>query len=336
MMKVAELLESRQRNWHELEQMCRDMQRRGRRRASAARVARFAALYRAACADLALADSYQLPARTVLYLHQLVAQAHNQLYRSRLFNFRMWGRELFVHVPRQLFRDNAVRVAFLLFWGAFIAGMFLASEASPIPGFSEAFIGKEQLRWMEEMHANSVGGSGKASGLESGMAGFYILHNTSIGLRCFAGGLLFGVGGLFTMVFNAAYIGTVFGHMTRVSAAENFFQFVTAHGPFELTAIMLSAAAGMRLGFALVDTGGLTRVASLRRAARRAMPTMGAVMVLFAMAALIEGFVSPSALPYALKATIAFVSCGLLLFYFVLLGYPPPEEDTDDFADAVG
>ena len=125
----------------------------------------------------------------------------------------------------------------------------------------------------------------------------------------------------------AAFLGAVFGYMTRVPQADNFFQFVTAHGPFELTAIILSAAAGMRLGFSLVDTGGLARLDSLRRAARQAMPTMGAAMVLFVLAALVEGFLSPSAAPYYVKAAVAVLSCGLLLFYFVLLGNQPGETD---------
>ncbi len=56
---------------------------------------RFSALYRAACADLALADAYQLPAETVRYLHQLVGRAHKQLYRSRSFNMSTWLTQLF-------------------------------------------------------------------------------------------------------------------------------------------------------------------------------------------------------------------------------------------------
>jgi uncharacterized membrane protein SpoIIM required for sporulation len=158
--------------------------------------------------------------------------------------------------------------------------------------------------------------------MSSGMAGFYIFNNTSIGLRCFAFGMLFGIGGLYITVFNASFLGAAFGHMATVPQGDNFFHFITAHGPLELTAIVLSAAAGMRLGFSLIDTRGLARMASLRRAAKEAMPTMGAAMVMFLLAALIEGFLSPSAAPYWIKATVAVLSAGLLVFYFVVLGYP--------------
>jgi uncharacterized membrane protein SpoIIM required for sporulation len=152
------------------------------------------------------------------------------------------------------------------------------------------------------------------------MSGFYVLHNAGIGLRCFAGGLILGVGGLFITVSNAVQLGALFGHMLLVPARGNFLEFVTAHGPFELTAIVFSAAAGMRLGFSLVATGGLSRAASLRKAVGEATPTMALAVILFCLAAMIEGFVSPSSLPYAVKAGVAIVSTALLLVYVLGLG----------------
>ena len=65
-----------------------------------ARCSRFGALYRAACADLALAYAYQLPQNTVQYLHRLVGRAHNQLYRSRRFEFAKWADMLLFDVPQ--------------------------------------------------------------------------------------------------------------------------------------------------------------------------------------------------------------------------------------------
>jgi uncharacterized membrane protein SpoIIM required for sporulation len=325
-MKVAELLESRRANWNRLESLCAQMESRNYRR-TARNVAQFAALYRAACADLALADAYQLPPSAINYLHQLVARSHNQLYRSRMFEFRRWGEEMFVKVPARLFKDNALRLSFAIFWGLFLASMFLSTKASPLPQFAENVLGKEMMKQFETSFENPIGGSGNASGMESGMAGFYIWHNASIGLRCFAAGLIFGVVGLFELIFNAVYLGAAFGYMTQIPQRENFYHFVTAHGPFELTAVVLAAAAGMKLGFALVMTGGLSRTDSLRKAARETLPTAAAAVVLFGLAAMIEGFISPSALPYEIKATVAVFSTGLLLFYFVFLGYPRDNVD---------
>ena len=75
------------------------------------------------------------------------------------------------------------------------------------------------------------------------MMGFYVMNNASIGISCFVS-MLFVLPGLITLTFNAVYLGTVFGFMFRPElgdAGVNFKNFVTAHGPFELTAIVLSA-----------------------------------------------------------------------------------------------
>ncbi len=96
--------------------------------------------------------------------------------------------------------------------------------------------------------------------------------------------------------------------------------------PFELTAIVLSGAAGLRLGYGLIETKGQTRLASLQREARNAPPTVGAAVVLFLLAAFLEGYVSASSLPYSARASIALFSAGLLVAYLALGGRRPVAE----------
>jgi len=279
---------------------------------------RFSTLYRAACADLALAAAYQLPPPTVEYLHQLVGRAHNQLYRSRSLTIRTWFHELFVAAPRRLRADRCLWLALCIFWGLFLLTFALTYVS---PDYAERIIGKQTMIAVEEMYSKPVErGLAEGGAVGSGMGGFYIFNNATIGLRCFAFGMFLGIGGLFETSYNAAMLGAMFGFMMKSPHAGNFFRFVTAHGPFELTAIVLAAAAGMRLGFSLVDTRGLTRIASLRRAGRESMTTVWASIALFVFAAGIEGFLSPSAAPYAVKAAAAIVSTVFLLIYFFALG----------------
>lgn len=321
------------------------METRRRREMKGEDLSRFAALYRAACADLALADAYQLPPNTVQYLHRLVGRAHNQLYRTRKFDVAKWRHVLLEDVPRRIFNDRCVQLAFVLFWGVFLLSMALSYYQRE---FAEQLVGARILTMLQDMHSGTPG-EGAPIGSPA-MAAFYIQHNTSIGLQCFVGGI-FVVPGIAVTIFNAAFLGAAFGFMARPDVAEtsNFFHFVTAHGPFELTAIVLSAGAGLRLGMAWLNTkrslppadvadkdeqaeipevlGKLgvivfSRSSSLRLAAREMMPVMGAAMVMFFLAALIEGFISPSILPYWTKATVAIVSTVLLVFYFIVLGFP--------------
>jgi uncharacterized membrane protein SpoIIM required for sporulation len=323
-MKVADLLEARRKNWQELERLTEQMQFSRKRVLGPATLSRFTTLYRAACADLALADAYHLPPNTVQYLHRLVGRAHNQLYRSRRFEFAKWSRMLLYDVPQALFSDNCLRIAALLFWGPFLLSAALAYNRGLWPGYAETVMGEDALQEMEQSFGDLDLNDGAVNFARATM---YIRHNTGIGLNCFAGGLLI-VPGMLITLFNGGAIGAAFGHMatTDGKTATNFFNFVTAHGPFELTAIVLSAGSGLKLGVSWLFTNGLTRSASLRKAGRETMPMIGAAMVLFFLAALIEGFLSPTAAPYSIKAGVAVFSSLALMVYFVVLGFPrrPP------------
>lgn len=334
-MKVADLLERRQPLWQELEVLCEQVGET-KRSLSAESVGRFASLYRSACADLALAESSQLPPATVDYLHQLVAKSHNQLYRSRRYRWNRWYDTIFRDTPRRIFSDPCVHIVTLFFWGLFLIAAYLAYDNSVWPGFAEDVVGEDTLDTYAEMYD---GFGGRSAGANWSMLGFYILNNASIGLNCFVW-MLFVLPGFVTLAFNAVHLGTIFGFMFRADlgdASINFKNFVTAHGPFELTAVVLSAGAGLKIGLGWLITRGLSRLDSLRNSAREALPIAMCAVALFIMAAAIEGFVSPASedfLPWWMKGLVAVLTSGLLTFYFVVLGFPddshPLPEHPDD------
>lgn len=325
-MKASELLEQRRRNWQELEALCEQAQTRRKKSLGAPALSRLSSLYRAACADLALADAYQLPPKTVEYLHRLVGRAHNQLYRTQRFDLGKWSHLLMNVAPQRVFNDRCVQVAFCAFWGVFILSALLAYSKVLWPDYAGQIMGDGMIEQLETSFQDPIRGRDPQTNYF--MAAFYIHHNTGIGLKCFAFGLAV-IPGIFICVYNAAVLGAAFGYMARpdVPAGDNFFHFVTAHGPYELTAIVLAAGVGLRLGWSWIFTDGYSRAASLRRAGEYCMPIMGSMMVLFFLAALIEGFISPSGLPYWVKAAVAIFSSGSLMFYFVVLGFPRNERD---------
>jgi uncharacterized membrane protein SpoIIM required for sporulation len=321
-MKVADLVAARTPEWLALEEDVAWLRGARGRRLDPIRVADFARRYRAACSDLALATGMQFPDSTVDYLQQLVADAHTQLYRIESFSIVSWLRNLIVEVPRRTIGDPCTWIAAAVFVVLFVGGM---TAAWMRPGFAADVVGDGTLANFESMYAERPG-SGRFSSGRAEMAGFYVFHNAGIGLRCFAGGILFGVGSLAALAFNGIFLGTIFGHMLASPVADHFGEFVTAHAPCELTAIVLSAAAGLRLGWALVDTRGWGRWESLRRTAPAALGTAGLATVLFIVAAYIEGFVSPSALPRVAKVGIACASGVALAAWFAAPFLISPEK----------
>ncbi len=320
---LAETIRKRRADWDRLEQVMGEVSG-GPNRRSGQRVIELSELYRRACADLAMAEQYQLSPSMVEYLHTLVGRAHNTLYGSRQFQYSEWLNLAFRTVPREIYRDTCIQVVGLLFFGLFGLSAFLAYNEDLFPMFAEKVIGADTIQAMETSYAEPMG---RNPAMDLYMAAYYIQHNTGIGFQCFALGPAI-LPGLFATIYNAVFLGSVFGYMSRagVDGGDHFLEFVTAHGAFELTAIALSAGIGLRIGVrGWLATEGLTRRASFYREAKRAIPIIAVAGVLFFFAALTEGFISPSPLPYGFKALWLIGSSTMLMFYFVVLGYPEPE-----------
>jgi len=153
------------------------------------------------------------------------------------------------------------------------------------------------------------------------MFGFYIWNNVRIGFQTFAGGLLFGVGSAWFLGSNAVVIGAVAGYLTQVGYGDTFWSFVSGHSSLELIAIVLSGAAGFRLGLALISPGGRSRRGALVAAARPAVRMMYGAAILFAAAAFVEAFWSPiNAIDVQVKILVGVAGWVTLLAYFLFAG----------------
>ena len=153
------------------------------------------------------------------------------------------------------------------------------------------------------------------------MFGFYIQNNISVSFRTFASGLVFGIGSAFFLIFNGALIGAVAAHLTSVGFYVTFSTFVIGHGSFELTAIVLSGAAGLKLGHALLAPGQFTRTQALKNAAAIAIRMIYGVIIMLLIAAFIEAFWSsnnsfPAVTKYAVGGCLWF----LVICYFLFSG----------------
>ncbi|HVX88449.1 MAG TPA: stage II sporulation protein M, partial [Gemmatimonadales bacterium] len=149
------------------------------------------------------------------------------------------------------------------------------------------------------------------------LAGMLMTNNIGVAFRCFAGGVLFGVGALVILVSNGLTLGAIFGHFVNVGAGWYLGSFILGHGVLELFAICVAAAAGFRLGRALWAPGERTRGDALQLEGRAALRMLGAVVVLLVLAGLIEGLASASGASFAYRVTVSSASAVFLLLYLV-------------------
>jgi uncharacterized membrane protein SpoIIM required for sporulation len=292
-----------------------------------AAISRTAALYRSLCTDLMRSRAARYTPDLTAYLDSLAARAHSTLYGAQ--PFRLTGLADFFarDFPRAL-RDNRRLFALscALFALPFVIGLLgtMASEE-----FALKVLPASALQGMAESYSKGFD-AGRDAGTDSGMAGFYVYNNVGIAFRCFATGILFGTGSLFFLVYNGLVTGTAVGYVMTAGYGGNIWTFMCGHAPFELTAIVIAGGAGLQMGYSLVDTGGLTRTGSLRRAAPAISRQILGAAAMLLIAASIEGFWSPSSIPPPVKWAASALFSVLVVLYLALAGRGPagPSETT--------
>jgi len=287
------------------------------------RAADLTALYRQSCEHLALARSRAYPVHLVQRLEALTQRAHQAIYRRHDFGLARLQHLLLVAFP-QAVRAHAryVLVATLVF---VLPTLLAGWGAWRDPGFILTVLDAQQVSQFDDMYnaANPAVGRPRDAGTDWQMFGFYIMNNIGVAFRCFAGGLLFGIGSLFFLGYNGLLGGAVGGYLTARGHGEMFYSFVVTHAAFELTAIVLAGAAGLRLGHALVAPGRHTRLQALRVASHDAVMLVYGVVAMLVVAAGVEAFWSSARwVAPPVKYAVGAACWALVLAYLAWQGRP--------------
>jgi uncharacterized membrane protein SpoIIM required for sporulation len=313
-------------DWAELELLLdRALQRSGTRAERAAvSGARLAALYRRACEHLALARARAYPAHVLERLERLTADGHQLIYQQHEFGLArlraMFATDFPAEVRRQ-WRYVAVAAATFML-PTIIVGLLVYRH----PEMILSVVSSDTAASYETMYSPAADSIGRVRTATTDwmMFGFYIRNNVGVAFQCFAGGLFAGLGSLFYLAYNGLLGGAVAGYLTERGLSSTFYPFIATHSAFELTAIVLSGAAGLRIGHALVVPGRLARMQSLVRATHESAILLYGVTAMLLVAAGIEAFWSSATwLPSAAKYGVAGVCWTAVICYFVRPGRAP-------------
>ncbi|MBI3187473.1 MAG: stage II sporulation protein M [Gammaproteobacteria bacterium] len=310
-MKQQDFEAGNHKSWHELETAIDKLQLN--------KLDDFPSRYRAVCHQLAVAKHRRYSAYLVDRLNKLVLRSHHQFYqhhsRYRAHFIRFIGYD-FPNALREHVR-YVVLSALLFLMPGIIMFLFCYFNSDSI----YSVMSSEGVRHVESMYdpAATTIGRERESDTDLMMFGFYIKNNISISFQVFAGGILFGAGSVFYLIYNGILIGSTAGHLTGLGFVEKFYPFVVGHGAFELTAIVFSGAAGLMIGFALIDPGPVTRLAALQKVSREAVKIIYGSTIMLLIAAFLEAFWSsstqvPVGVKYAVGATFWCLVIGYCLF----------------------
>jgi uncharacterized membrane protein SpoIIM required for sporulation len=312
-MQVEEFVTSRQADWARLSALL-DRSRSGLRRLSAEELEELGALYRAATSDLALAQRDFGGHQVTRYLNQLVGRAHALIYRGEPWGWQRIARFFGVTFPH-LYRQTLpfTLSAFGLFaLPALVAGLLTlrSTAAAEWLGLGDILPYLEHGSLWTDIPVSQ----------RPFASSFIMTNNIQVGFLSFAGGVLLGLLTVYVMIMNGLQIGGVLGLSAQFGLADELLTFIVGHGVIELSVIFVAGGAGLQLGWALLHPGPYRRRDALVRAGRTAVRLIAGCIPLLVVAGLIEGFISPSDLPAAIKAGVGLTSGVLLYAYWLRVG----------------
>ena len=170
--------------------------------------------YLLVCQHLSIAKERLYDAALVERLNNLVLDLYRELYRyraeSRLNIYAFFKRDF----PLAIYRHRYfILVALLvLVMPGLIAGAWTYIDEDAVYSVLDG----PQVREIERMYdpeARKIGREREAD-TDIFMFGFYIKNNISVAFRCFAGGIVVGIGTLLVLFFNGMFMGSIAGHLT--------------------------------------------------------------------------------------------------------------------------
>jgi uncharacterized membrane protein SpoIIM required for sporulation len=307
-------VQKREAHWARLEALIAACKGRNIDALSTTDLRELAQLYRQTAADLATAREDPTSARLAAYLNQLLGRAHNLVYAGRprqrggLFGFYA---RTFPRTFRDTWRYTATATAILL--AGALGGAVLAATS---PGFERFVLGGEMLDTIErrEMWTHSI------LPIKPLASAGITANNLSVSILVYASGMLAGVGTSYVLLMNGLLLGVLGTVVHEAGMSLALWSFVAPHGTLELPAIFIAGGAGLMIGRSLVVATDRPRGECLVEAGRQSLRLFGGVVPLLLIAGAIEGFVSPTALPPAMKFLVGGAMGVLLAIYLGMAG----------------
>lgn len=273
--------------------------------------------YRRTCADLSLARSLFPGDQLIHELNTLVIRAMafiggcRQNDGGRIVGFYTQ------RVPQLVMTlSRHFLIVTVLFLSAACFGYFLTMLN---PFTANAVVGDEYIYMTINNIEKGAPFAVYESGLKYFMSSFIMANNIKVAFTAFAFGALYGIGTFYILVFNGLMLGCITAVFAQYGLLVDFSATVLVHGTLELFAILVAGAAGLRFGQSIFRPGNLTRLEAIYIFGNEAFQLCAAMVPVFVIAGILEGYVTPLHLSLGLRAGIIVLSAVLLFLY---LGLP--------------
>jgi uncharacterized membrane protein SpoIIM required for sporulation len=315
-------VERRRPRWDELEALV-GTAKGSVTRLDPASVRRLGSGYRQAAADLAQARRRFPTDPVTTHLESLVGRARPLVYssvteRGSVAHFATTG-----YWRRVRERPRILLLSALVLFGPMLV-MGVWSHGHPAEATRVAKVSAMTSNLGERPPRDADTQKETDGGVNAGLSGFIFTNNARVALLAFAGGMTAGIFTLYSLAFNGLVIGLVFGLSIKGGYGDSVWRLIIPHGVLELSLIVSSGAAGLRLGWALLRPGHRTRAEALGTEGRASVELALGSAALLVPCGIVEGYVTPRGL--SLPSALA-VGIGLGALYWGLVlwrGRPDP------------
>ncbi|EEG77969.1 stage II sporulation protein M [Dethiobacter alkaliphilus] len=271
-------------------------------------------LFRRVTAHLAYANTHFPGHEMNEYLNKLVVKAHAHIYKKetmgmyRLMRFFSTEFPSLVAIHWQMITAAGIILIFGLLSGYLLNYYQPSLNSLIVPEQMQTLIGEDLAR-------GNVGADWPVAERPA-ISSMIMVNNIQVGFLSFALGFTWGLGTVYVMLYNGLLVGVLGAIFTSAGFGLEFWTLILPHGALELAAIFICGGAGLVLAKALVKPGDYLRKDALLIQGKIAMKLVLGTIPMFVIAALIEGFITPSNLPGAAKLLVAVLS--MLLFFLYL------------------
>lgn len=269
--------------------------------------------------DLAYAKTFYPQSKVTQYLNGLASKIYLAIYRNKREQgsriLRFWKTDL----PLVAYKHRRE-----LFWSFLIftvMAIMAAFSAAHDDSFVRGVLGDGYVDMTEE---NISSGDPFGVYKDSGRMSMFVsiaINNIRVAFLVFVGGLFLNLGSVWLLFTNGVMVGAFQYMFFAKGLGWDSVLVIWIHGTLEISAIIISGAAGFILGNSILFPGTRKRLESLKQGAKNGVILIMGLVPVFIAAAFLEGFITRlTHMPKWLSIFILAVSFIFIIWYFVI--YP--------------
>ena len=286
--------------------------------------------------DLSYAKTYYPTSRVTKYINSLASRIYLSIYQNRREESNRLVRFWKYDVPLTIGKHHRIILfsasLFILFY---LLGFFSAKLDE---GFTREVLGNSYVDMTEKNIAegNPFGVYQSGNSFLSWLG--IMVNNVIFSIISFVRGIVLGILSITALIRTAMEVGVFHFMFAAKGLGVDFIFAVMLHGLLELTAIVITCAAGVILGTSYLFPGTMRRLQAFQVGVKDGVKIVIGLIPVFGIAAFFEGFITGLyKMPRVLNIFLLTLSALFIIWYFII--YPISlkkrfKEETLSLADA--